>query len=56
MPALEGMLQAFGRGEGEACAACFSGRYPVPFAVAHEQQPLFGEDEVLPPSGSPEKR
>ncbi len=53
---LEGMLQAFGKGEGEACAACFSGRYPVPFAVASEQQPLFGEDDVLPPSGSPEKR
>ena len=46
---LEGMLQAFGKGEGEACAACFSGRYPVPFATAHEQQPLFGEDEAPRP-------
>ena len=53
---LEGMLGAFGKGEGEACAACFSGRYPVPFAAALEQQPLFGEDEALPASGSPEKR
>ena len=35
---LDGMLHAFGKGEGETCAACFSGRYPVPFAVAHEQQ------------------
>jgi len=43
---LDGMLQAFGKGEGEACAACFSGRYPVPFASALEQQPLFGEDEA----------
>ncbi len=53
---LDGMLGAFGKGEGEACAACFSGRYPVPFAAALEQQPLFGEDEALPASGSPEKR
>jgi amidophosphoribosyltransferase len=45
---LDGMLQAFGKGEGEACAACFSGRYPVPFATAQEQQPLFGEEEVPP--------
>ena len=44
---LEGMLQAFGRGESETCAACFSGRYPVPFAAAHEQQPLFGEEETV---------
>ena len=53
---LEGMLQAFGKGEGETCAACFSGRYPVPFAVALEQQPLFGEDDVLPPAGRPGNR
>ena len=48
---LEGMLHAFGKGEGETCAACFSGRYPVPFAVAQEQQPLFGHDDVLPLGG-----
>ena len=45
------MLHAFGKGEGETCAACFSGRYPVPFAVAQEQQPLFGHDDVLPLGG-----
>ena len=39
------MLHAFGKGEGEACAACFSGRYPLPFAATHEQQPLFGDEE-----------
>jgi amidophosphoribosyltransferase len=38
---LEGMLEASGRGEGEMCAACFSGRYPVPFAAPDEQQDLF---------------
>jgi hypothetical protein len=42
------MLHAFGKGEGETCAACFSGRYPVPFAAAQEQQALFGDDEALP--------
>ena len=31
---LEGMLTAFGRGENEACAACFSGRYPIPLTRA----------------------
>lgn len=50
---LEGMLQAFGKGEGETCAACFSGRYPVPFAVASEQQPLFGEEEAPRGGGRP---
>ncbi len=53
---LEGMLHAFGKGEGETCAACFSGRYPVPFAVVQEQQPLFGQDDVLPPAGHPGNR
>jgi amidophosphoribosyltransferase len=53
---LEGMLQAFGKGEGETCAACFSGRYPVPFVAAQEQQPLFGEDDVLSPAGRHGKR
>ena len=38
---LEGMLKAFGRGEGESCAACFSGNYPVPFATVDDQRLLF---------------
>jgi amidophosphoribosyltransferase len=38
---LEGMLSAAGKGEGQMCAACFSGRYPVPFAGLEEQQSLF---------------
>ena len=50
---LEGMLQAFGKGEGETCAACFSGRYPVPFAVAHTQQALFSEEEAPRTGGRP---
>jgi hypothetical protein len=50
------MLHAFGKGEGETCAACFSGRYPVPFVAAQEQQPLFGEDDVLSPAGGGGKR
>jgi len=48
---LEGMLKAFGRGEDETCAACFSGRYPVPFGQAEEQRGLF-EAPPLPRSGS----
>ncbi len=38
---LEGMLAVFGKGENEMCAACFSGRYPVPFAPTDEQKSLF---------------
>ncbi len=38
---LDGMLAAAGRGEDQMCAACFSGRYPVPFAEIEEQQSLF---------------
>ena len=52
---LEGMLQAFGRGEGETCAACFSGRYPVPFSPALEQQTLFS-DEGSGPAGPSAQR
>lgn len=43
---LEGMLQAFGRGENEMCAACFSGRYPVPFTEAPAQTVLFAFDDA----------
>jgi len=42
---LEGMLAAFGKGEDEACAACFSGRYPVPLALPDPQAPLFPSEE-----------
>ena len=38
---LDGMLSVFGRGENEMCAACFSGRYPVPFVAAEDQKTLF---------------
>jgi amidophosphoribosyltransferase len=46
---LEGMFAAFGKGEDEACAACFSGRYPVPLAVPDPQQDLFVPDEAAGP-------
>ncbi len=49
---LEGMLQAFGRGEHEACAACFSGRYPVPLMPVIEQPSLFSLPGL--PFGAPE--
>ena len=42
---LEGMLTAFGRDENEACAACFSGRYPVALTVPDPQATLFPSDE-----------
>jgi len=35
------MLHVFGRGENEMCAACFSGRYPVPSQEPEEQKSLF---------------
>jgi len=38
---LGGMLHVFGRGENEMCAACFSGRYPVPSQEPEEQKSLF---------------
>jgi amidophosphoribosyltransferase len=41
-----GMLGAFGRGENATCAACFTGRYPVPFDEPLEQPFLFGEPEA----------
>ena len=46
---LEGMFAAFGKGEDEACAACFSGRYPVPLAVPDPQQDLFVPDDSAGP-------
>jgi amidophosphoribosyltransferase len=42
---LEGMLGAFGKSENETCAACFSGRYPVPFARPEAQPLLFPLEE-----------
>ena len=50
---LDGMLHAFGRGETETCAACFSGRYPVPFTPRAEQPTLFGPEgfETVLPGG-----
>ncbi|HQR68276.1 MAG TPA: amidophosphoribosyltransferase, partial [Thermoanaerobaculia bacterium] len=42
---LEGMFAAFGRGEDQACAACFSGRYPVPLALPDPQATLFPPEE-----------
>jgi len=42
---LEGMFSAFGKGEDQACAACFSGRYPVPLALPDPQAPLFPSEE-----------
>jgi hypothetical protein len=42
---LEGMLAAFGKSENETCAACFSGRYPVPFARPEAQPLLFPLEE-----------
>ncbi|MCC6132007.1 MAG: amidophosphoribosyltransferase [Acidobacteria bacterium] len=38
---LEGMLTAAGRNENHMCAACFSGRYPLPFGGVDEQRSLF---------------
>jgi amidophosphoribosyltransferase len=42
---LEGMFTAFGRAENETCAACFSGRYPIPLTVPDSQATLFPSDE-----------
>lgn len=42
---LEGMLAAFGKTENQTCAACFSGRYPVPFARPEAQPLLFNLEE-----------
>jgi amidophosphoribosyltransferase len=42
---LEGMFAAFGKGEDEMCAACFSGRYPVPLTLPDPQAVLFPPDE-----------
>jgi amidophosphoribosyltransferase len=49
---LEGMFAAFGKGEGEMCAACFSGSYPVPLSVPDPQQDLFVPEEAA--SDAPE--
>ncbi|HUM02074.1 MAG TPA: amidophosphoribosyltransferase [Thermoanaerobaculia bacterium] len=48
---LEGMFAAFGKGEDEACAACFSGRYPVPLAIPDPQATLFPSEEDGEPDG-----
>ncbi len=48
---LEGMFAAFGKGEDQACAACFSGRYPVPLALPDPQAPLFPSEEEGEPEG-----
>ncbi|KAA0252699.1 amidophosphoribosyltransferase [Acidobacteria bacterium ACD] len=45
---LEGMLAAEGRTEEQMCAACFSGRYPVPWARHEAQRGLF---HALPETG-----
>jgi amidophosphoribosyltransferase len=58
---LEGMLTAFGRGEDQTCAACFSGNYPVKWDEMGEQPTLFepvdlgvGEEpEPQPPASDP---
>jgi amidophosphoribosyltransferase len=42
---LEGMFAAFGKGEDQTCAACFSGRYPVPLTVPDPQASLFPAEE-----------
>jgi amidophosphoribosyltransferase len=42
---LDGMLTAFGRSENDSCAACFSGRYPIPLTVPDPQATLFPTDE-----------
>jgi amidophosphoribosyltransferase len=49
---LDGMLTAFGRGEEHTCAACFSGRYPVPFGTGGEQKVLFSPLTEDDPGGS----
>jgi amidophosphoribosyltransferase len=48
---LEGMFTAFGKGEDEACAACFSGRYPVPLSLPDPQTALFPPDDEEEPDG-----
>jgi len=54
---LQGMLEAFGRGEGETCAACFSGRYPVPISLPEPQASLFPEaEESVPPEAAKAER
>ena len=42
---LEGMFTAFGRSENDSCAACFSGRYPIPLTLPDPQATLFPTDE-----------
>jgi amidophosphoribosyltransferase len=49
---LEGMLDAFGHGDHETCAACFSGRYPVPLRIPDPQATLFPVEEAEEPPGS----
>jgi len=48
---LEGMFAAFGKGEDKVCAACFSGRYPVPLAIPDPQATLFSSEEEGEPDG-----
>ena len=48
---LEGMLAAFGHGDHETCAACFSGHYPVPLRVPDPQATLFPVEEAAEGAG-----
>jgi amidophosphoribosyltransferase len=48
---LEGMFAAFGKGEDQACAACFSGRYPVPLSIPDPQATLFPTGGSEEPDG-----
>ena len=54
---LEGMLAAFGKGEDQTCAACFSGRYPIALAEPDPQATLFSfeaeETAEEPPASVP---
>jgi amidophosphoribosyltransferase len=49
---LEGMFAAFGKGEDQACAACFSGRYPVPLTLPDPQAALFPSEVEEDAGGS----
>jgi amidophosphoribosyltransferase len=49
---LEGMLAAYGKGEDQVCAACFSGRYPVPLTLPDPQASLFPAEEANEPEQS----
>ncbi len=48
------MLAAFGHGDHESCAACFSGRYPVPLRIPDPQATLFPVEEAAEEGASEE--